>query len=93
MAKVEKPAQAEETVYRDSSGHKIDTKAARAEAARLRREQGEREAKKMEWGKGLVQRDEEEKRKAELEREKTRGLVRFVSGSLYSTFFHVSLHN
>jgi pre-mRNA-splicing factor CWC26 len=78
VERVEKPTQAEETVYRDSSGRKIDTKAARAEAARLRREQEEREAKKMEWGKGLVQRDEEEKRKAELEKEKARGLARYA---------------
>ncbi|KIM21763.1 hypothetical protein M408DRAFT_12405 [Serendipita vermifera MAFF 305830] len=40
-----------ETVYRDSSGRKIDTKAAKAEAARLKREQQEQEAKRMEWGK------------------------------------------
>ena len=94
VVKVEKPVEAEETIYRDSSGRKIDTKAARAEAARLRREQEEREAKKMEWGKGLVQRDEEEKRNAELEKEKTRGLARSASRIFIIAFFsHTSLHN
>ncbi|KAF8583283.1 hypothetical protein K439DRAFT_1634555 [Ramaria rubella] len=78
VEKLEKPMEADETIYRDTSGRKIDTKAARAEAARLRREQEEREAKKMEWGKGLVQRDEEEKRKIDLEKEKTRGLARYA---------------
>ncbi|KIJ53788.1 hypothetical protein M422DRAFT_58539 [Sphaerobolus stellatus SS14] len=76
--KVEVSAEAMETVYRDASGRKIDTKAARAEAARLRKEQEEREAKKMEWGKGLVQREEKEKERRELEKEKTRGLARYA---------------
>lgn len=78
IEKAEIPADAEETIYRDSSGRKIDTKAARAEAARLRREQEEREAKKMEWGKGLVQRGEAERKKAELEKEAARGLARYA---------------
>ncbi|CUA73976.1 Pre-mRNA-splicing factor cwf26 [Rhizoctonia solani] len=71
-------AAAQETVYRDSSGRKIDTKAERAEAARKKREREELEAKKMEWGKGLVQREEEEKRRLELEKEKTRGMARYA---------------
>ncbi|KAG9100706.1 Pre-mRNA-splicing factor cwc26 [Ceratobasidium sp. 370] len=71
-------AAAQETVYRDSSGRKIDTKAERAEAARKKREREELEAQKMEWGKGLVQREEEEKRRLELEKEKTRGLARYA---------------
>lgn len=66
---------AQETIYRDASGRKIDTKAERAEAARRKREAEEREAKKMEWGKGLVQREDEEKRKAQLEQERTRKLA------------------
>ena len=90
VEKVEKPAEAEETVYRDSSGRKIDTKAARAEAARLRREQEEREAKKMEWGKGLVQRGEEERRKLELEKEKARGLARYAI-EMFVIFSHPDL--
>ncbi|GLB40411.1 putative pre-mRNA-splicing factor of RES complex [Lyophyllum shimeji] len=66
----EEIAQAQETVYRDQHGKKVDTKAARAEAARLKREREEKEAQKMEWGKGLVQREEKEKRRLELEKQK-----------------------
>ena len=36
-------------------------------AQRAKREAEEKEAKKMEWGKGLVQRDDQDKRKKELE--------------------------
>lgn len=72
----EEIAQAQETVYRDSSGKKIDTKAARAEAARLKREREEKEARKMEWGKGLVQKDETEKRRLELEKLKGKAFAR-----------------
>ena len=67
----EEIARAQETVYRDSSGKKIDTKAARAEAARLKRLREEKEAQKMEWGKGLVQKDEAEKRRQELEKQRS----------------------
>ncbi|KAG6813397.1 hypothetical protein H0H92_011374 [Tricholoma furcatifolium] len=72
----EEIAQAQETVYRDASGRKIDTKAARAEAARLKREREEKEAQKMEWGKGLVQREEKEKERLELERLKGKKFAR-----------------
>ena len=41
--------------------------AARAEAARLKREREEKEAAKMEWGKGLVQRDEAKAQRKHLE--------------------------
>ena len=58
---------AQETIYRDSSGRKVDIAAERAEAARRKREREEKEAAKMEWGKGLVQRDEAEQRKKEHE--------------------------
>lgn len=69
---------AQETVYRDASGRKIDIKAAKAEAARQKRAMEEREAQKMEWGKGLVQREEQEKRRLELEKQKTRGFARYA---------------
>ncbi|KAG6842322.1 hypothetical protein C0991_010610 [Blastosporella zonata] len=72
----EEIAQAQETVYRDASGKKIDTKAARAEAARLKREREEKEAQKMEWGKGLVQRDEKEKQKLEMEKQRGKKFAR-----------------
>ena len=72
----EEIARAQETVYRDSSGKKIDTKAARAEAARLKRLREEKEAQKMEWGKGLVQKDEAEKRRQDLEKQRTTTFAR-----------------
>ena len=72
----EEIARAQETVYRDSSGKKIDMKAARAEAARLKREKEEKEAQKMEWGKGLVQREEKERRRVDLEKQKERPFAR-----------------
>ena len=66
---------AQETIYRDASGRKIDTKAERAEAARRKRELEEKEAQKMEWGKGLVQREDKAARAAQLERERNRDLA------------------
>ncbi|KAH6913372.1 pre-mRNA-splicing factor CWC26 [Coprinopsis sp. MPI-PUGE-AT-0042] len=56
-------ARAQETVYRDAQGKKIDTKVAKAEAARLKREKEEQEARKMEWGKGLTTRTSNEELK------------------------------
>ncbi|KAF5327011.1 hypothetical protein D9619_004886 [Psilocybe cf. subviscida] len=72
----EEIARAQETVYRDASGKKIDTKAAKAAAARAKRIQEEKEAQKMEWGKGLVQKDEAEKRRKELEKAKSTAFAR-----------------
>jgi pre-mRNA-splicing factor CWC26 len=71
-------AAAQETVYRDASGRKIDMKLEKAEAARKKREREEKEAQRMEWGKGLVQRDDTEKRKEEEERIRKRGFTRHV---------------
>ena len=47
----------------------------RAAAAREKRLKEEKEAQKMEWGKGLVQREEEQKRKEQIEKERGRGLA------------------
>ncbi|KAI0630971.1 Pre-mRNA-splicing factor of RES complex-domain-containing protein, partial [Trametes polyzona] len=69
-------AAAQETVYRDASGRKVDMAAERAEAARLKREREAKEAAKMEWGKGLVQREEAEKRRKEEEAMRSRPLAR-----------------
>lgn len=77
-ATAEEMALAQETVYRDATGKKINTKAARAEAAKLKREREEKEAQKMEWGKGLVQRDEAEKRKEELEKQRGKKFARYA---------------
>jgi pre-mRNA-splicing factor CWC26 len=71
-------AAAQETVYRDASGKKIDMKLERAEAARKKREREEREAQKMEWGKGMVQREDADKRKQEEERIRQSGFARYV---------------
>jgi pre-mRNA-splicing factor CWC26 len=71
-------AAAQETVYRDASGRKIDMKLERAEAARKKREREEREGQKMVWGKGLVQREEAEKRKQEEDRIRQRGFTRYA---------------
>ncbi len=67
---------AQETIYRDATGRKIDTAAERAEAAKKKREREEQEAKKMEWGKGLVQREEVEKRRREEEAIKNQSFAR-----------------
>ncbi|KAI0759068.1 Pre-mRNA-splicing factor of RES complex-domain-containing protein [Fomes fomentarius] len=69
-------AAAQETVYRDAAGRKVDMAAAKAEAARLKREREEDEAKKMEWGKGLVQREQAEKQRKELESMRSKGFGR-----------------
>jgi pre-mRNA-splicing factor CWC26 len=72
-------AAAQETVYRDASGRKIDMKVEKAEAARKKREREEREAQKMEWGKGLVQRGDAEKRRREEERIRLSGFTRYAN--------------
>lgn len=73
---LEEHARQQETVYRDASGRKIDMKAEKAEAARRKREAEEKEAKKMEWGKGLTQREEKERERAMMEKEKHKGFAR-----------------
>ncbi|KAI9066844.1 hypothetical protein FKP32DRAFT_1621489 [Trametes sanguinea] len=74
----EERAKAQETIYRDASGRQVDVAAERAEAARLKREREEKEAKKMEWGKGLVQREENEKRRQDLEAMRNKPFARTV---------------
>ena len=72
----EEVARQQETVYRDASGRKIDMKAEKAEAARRKREAEEKEAKKMEWGKGLAQREAKERERAMMEKERRKGFAR-----------------
>jgi len=72
----EEIARQQETVYRDASGRKIDMKAEKAEAARRKREAEGKEAKKLEWGKGLVQRDEKERERSAMEKERHKGFAR-----------------
>ncbi|KAJ3559264.1 hypothetical protein NM688_g449 [Phlebia brevispora] len=74
----EEMEQAQETVYRDATGRKVDMAVERAEAAQRKREAEEREARKMEWGKGLVQREDQEKKRQELETMKNAPFARTV---------------
>lgn len=57
----------EETIYRDSTGKARDTKAEKIEARKVEREQLDKEMERMEWGKGIVQREDKERRKREEE--------------------------
>lgn len=66
------------TVYRDSSGRKIDVKLEKAAKAKEKRDEVEREMKKMEWGKGLVQKDDVARQKREQEEMKFKPLARCV---------------
>lgn len=70
---------AQETIYRDASGRKIDTEAECAEAARRKRETAERKAKQMEWGSGLVQREDKKRRQQELRQERNRALAVYAN--------------
>lgn len=72
-----------QTVYRDSSGRKIDVKKEKAMKAQERRDELEREMKKMEWGKGEVQKEDKEKRRKEQAAMKDKPLARSVPA--YST--------
>lgn len=74
--KKESQGENEETIYRDASGRKVDLKMKRAEEARLRKEAIEKEARRMEWGKGLVQRKEAEEEKRRLKEEKHKPMAR-----------------
>lgn len=78
MERLKRESQGEnaETVYRDNSGRKVDPKVKRAEEARLRKEEIEKEARRMEWGKGLVQRKEVEEERRRLNEEKDKPMAR-----------------
>lgn len=79
LEKLKKESQGEnsETVYRDNSGRKVDPKIKRAEEARKRKEEIEKAARRMEWGKGLVQRKEAEEEKRRLNEEKDKPMARY----------------
>ncbi|GAA5878603.1 hypothetical protein JCM16303_002140 [Sporobolomyces ruberrimus] len=66
------------TVYRDSSGRKIDVKLQKAEEAKRKRQELEKEMAKMEWGKGLVQREDKERAKREAEKLAKKGVARYA---------------
>lgn len=68
-----------ETVYRDASGRRIQVESAEDIAARQaeeEREKREKEREKKEWQKGLVQREQAELRRRELEQERSRNVAR-----------------
>jgi chemotaxis protein histidine kinase CheA len=69
----------EETVYRDAEGKRIDTKAEKAKQKRAREKQMEKEMERMEWGKGLVQREDKEARKRELDEIAAKPMARYIS--------------
>ncbi|GAA98456.1 hypothetical protein E5Q_05142 [Mixia osmundae IAM 14324] len=66
------------TVYRDKKGRRIDTKAERAAELRAKREKEEKEMAKMEWGKGLVQREDKEAKRREEERLLAKPMARYA---------------
>jgi pre-mRNA-splicing factor CWC26 len=65
-----------ETVHRDKGGRKIDMVLMKAEEARRRKEEMEKQEKMMEWGKGLVQREEKEAEQKRLLEERNKPLAR-----------------
>lgn len=56
----QQPKMEQETVYRDSSGRRIDIKAEEEERKRLEKEEERKRRERDEWGKGIVQRKERE---------------------------------
>ncbi|GAA5928782.1 Bud13/CWC26 family protein [Sporobolomyces koalae] len=74
----QEPSEQETTVYRDSSGRKIDMKLQKAEEAKRKRQELEREMAKMEWGKGLVQREDKERMKLEAQKLARKGVARYA---------------
>ena len=66
-----------DTVYRDSTGRKIDIKAEEIERKRKKMEEDEKEAQKMEWGKGLVQREDRQRKQKEIDDMKNKPMARY----------------
>ncbi|KAF9916536.1 hypothetical protein BX616_003508 [Lobosporangium transversale] len=67
-----------ETVYRDAQGRKIDRVQEKIEKAEAARREIEKQERMMEWGKGLVQREEEAEKKRREEEEKFKPLARYM---------------
>lgn len=67
------------TVYRDASGKRIDVKLQKAELAKQKREELEKEMARMEWGKGLVQKEDKQRQREEAEKLKNRPMARSVN--------------
>lgn len=69
----------EETIYRDAQGKKMDTKVMRAEEKRRKAKELDQQIAKMQWGKGLVQRQERIDHADELSRIAAQPFARSVS--------------
>ncbi|KAJ1658552.1 Pre-mRNA-splicing factor cwc26 [Dispira simplex] len=67
------------TVYRTKTGKVSDMAAQRAEEAVRRRHEEERLMQHMEWGKGLVQKQDQELKAKRLEDEESRPLARYAN--------------
>lgn len=65
-----------DTVRRDETGRVIDPKIKKAKEAQARKDAMEKEERRMEWGKGLVQRSEVQKKSQQLAEEKDKPLAR-----------------
>lgn len=65
-----------DTVRRDETGRVIDPKVKKAKEAQARKDAMEKEEQRMEWGKGLVQRSEVQKKSQQLAEEKDKPLAR-----------------
>lgn len=68
-----------ETVYRDATGKARDTKSEKAEARRQREREMQKEMERMEWGKGLVQREDKQRKKEELEAAAAAPMARYAN--------------
>ncbi|KAF9955205.1 Pre-mRNA-splicing factor cwc26, partial [Modicella reniformis] len=66
-----------ETVYRDAQGRKIDRVQEKIKKAEEKRREIEKQERLMEWGKGLVQREDEAERKRREQEEKFKPLARY----------------
>jgi pre-mRNA-splicing factor CWC26 len=60
MERAQITPQQHETIYRDQQGRRVDLATQRAEQYAEKRKEEERLAQEMEWGKGLVQRQQQE---------------------------------
>ncbi|KAI9300608.1 Pre-mRNA-splicing factor of RES complex-domain-containing protein [Cunninghamella echinulata] len=74
----------QETIYRDTSGKKVDPHSLKAEKERKRKLEIEKQERKMEWGKGLVQRNEQDQLRKQLEEEKMKPLARYANDEDYN---------
>ncbi|KAI8990071.1 Pre-mRNA-splicing factor of RES complex-domain-containing protein [Pilobolus umbonatus] len=78
IEKIRQEGESAETVYRDASGRKVDIKVKKAKEIQDRIKKIERESRRMEWGKGLVQRREAEEEKKREEAERDKPMARYV---------------